>query len=87
VLIVGRLEKNTRDSARRFQTTLRSLGAPVLGVVVNGLKTRGIDYGYGYYGYDSGSVRIDTDNTSEDEGSSGAAHRNGVEANATHQIN
>lgn len=54
VLVVSRLGRNTRDSARRFQKTLKSLGAPVLGVIVNGINPRR-DYGYGYgygYGYD-----------------------------------
>lgn len=48
VLIVGRLKKNTRDSARRFHAKLKSLGAPVLGVVINAMKDRD-SYGYGYY--------------------------------------
>lgn len=50
VVIVSRLRKNTRDGAARLRDELRSLGAPVLGVVANGLKARGgSEYGYGYY--------------------------------------
>jgi succinoglycan biosynthesis transport protein ExoP len=71
VLIIGRLEKNTRDSARHFRSTLRSLAAPVLGLVVNGVKSRDIGYGYGYYGYDDAARSAN--------GSSDSA-RNGPEA-------
>lgn len=50
VVIVSRLRKNTRDGARRLSEELRSLKAPLLGVVANGLKTRDVsEYGYGYY--------------------------------------
>lgn len=50
VVIVSRLRKNTKDGASRLRDELKSLGAPVLGIVANGLKTRSAsDYGYGYY--------------------------------------
>ncbi|MDA7980514.1 MAG: polysaccharide biosynthesis tyrosine autokinase [Pirellulales bacterium] len=52
VLLVMRLSKRTRDSARRSCEILGSLGVNVLGVVVNGIG-KGNDYGYGssYGGY------------------------------------
>lgn len=53
VLLVARLDRTSRDSAQRTAETLRRLGAPLLGVVTNGLKlSRRNRYGYGYgYGY------------------------------------
>ena len=44
VLLVAQLDKHTHASAVRFSATLGSLGAPVLGVVVNGLKDRNVGY-------------------------------------------
>jgi len=50
VVIVSRLGKSTRDEARRMRDELTSLGAPMLGVVANGLKTRDApSYRYDYY--------------------------------------
>jgi capsular exopolysaccharide synthesis family protein len=50
VLIVSRLRKNTRDGAARMREELVSLGAPLLGVVANGFKTRRTPgYSYDYY--------------------------------------
>ncbi len=50
VVIVSRLRKNTRDGAARLRDELSSLGAPMLGVVANGLKSRETaEYSYGYY--------------------------------------
>jgi capsular exopolysaccharide synthesis family protein len=50
VLIVSRLRKNTRDGAARMRDELTSLGAPLLGVVANGFKTRHApSYSYDYY--------------------------------------
>jgi capsular exopolysaccharide synthesis family protein len=48
VIVVGRVNKTTRDEAQTLQTQLESLGAPVLGVVAN-RTSRGRSY-YGYYG-------------------------------------
>lgn len=54
VIIVGRLGKSTRDGAAHLKSELEKLGAPVLGVVANAVRTRrgryGYGYGYGYYG-------------------------------------
>jgi receptor protein-tyrosine kinase len=60
VIIVGRLGRNRRDVAQRLHETLAGAGAPLLGVVANGLKagwlgTHGYGYGYGY-GYDYASA-------------------------------
>jgi capsular exopolysaccharide synthesis family protein len=49
VLVVCRLGQSTIDAVTRLRDQLRHLDAPVLGVVVNGLKSG--DGGYGYYGY------------------------------------
>jgi polysaccharide biosynthesis transport protein len=50
VVIVSRLGKSTRDGAVRMREELASLGAPMLGVVANGFKTRDSPgYRYDYY--------------------------------------
>jgi receptor protein-tyrosine kinase len=52
VVIVGRVGRNRRDVAERLHETLTGAGAPLLGVIANGLKSgRRGGYGYGY-GYD-----------------------------------
>jgi receptor protein-tyrosine kinase len=49
VIVVGRVGRNRRDVARRLQETLTGAGAPLLGVVANGLKGGdGGAYGYAY---------------------------------------
>jgi len=49
VIIVGRVGRNRRDVAQRLHETLTGAGAPLLGVVANGLKSsRRGGYGYGY---------------------------------------
>ncbi|HEY2282719.1 MAG TPA: polysaccharide biosynthesis tyrosine autokinase [Solirubrobacteraceae bacterium] len=48
VVIVGRIGRNRRDVAERLHETLNGVGAPLLGVIANGLKSRG----FGAYGYD-----------------------------------
>ncbi|NQT16037.1 MAG: polysaccharide biosynthesis tyrosine autokinase [Planctomycetes bacterium] len=48
VLLVMRLAKNARHGAHRATEMLRSLGAEILGVVVNGVGKKA---GYGYGGY------------------------------------
>ena len=51
VLLAMRLHKNSRDSLLRATELLASLGANVLGVVVNGVGTKS-PYGHGRSGYD-----------------------------------
>jgi capsular exopolysaccharide synthesis family protein len=49
VLIVGRVGRNRRDVAERLHETLAGAGAPLLGVVANGFKSRRLGpYGYTY---------------------------------------
>jgi receptor protein-tyrosine kinase len=53
VIVVSRLGMASRDSAALLRDQLRQLGAPLLGIVANGVKLRGRDrygYGRGYYG-------------------------------------
>ena len=49
VLVVGRLNKTTRDDAISLKGELEKLGAPALGVIANRAPSRGKRYGY--YGY------------------------------------
>lgn len=55
VVIVGRVGRNRRDVAQRLHETLAGAGAPLLGVIANGFKSRGSgSYGYAYsYPYTS----------------------------------
>jgi capsular exopolysaccharide synthesis family protein len=55
VIIVGRVGRNRRDVAQRLHDTLAGAGAPLLGVVANGVKASGPGaYGYSYaYSYAS----------------------------------
>ena len=49
VIIVGRVGRNRRDVAERLHETLSGAGAPLLGVVANGVKLGGLGaYGYAY---------------------------------------
>jgi succinoglycan biosynthesis transport protein ExoP len=48
VVIVGRIGRNRRDVAERLHETLSGVGAPLLGVIANGVKLGGL----GAYGYD-----------------------------------
>jgi succinoglycan biosynthesis transport protein ExoP len=41
IIIVGRIAHNRPDVAEQLQKALRSVGAPLLGVVANGVKSRG----------------------------------------------
>jgi capsular exopolysaccharide synthesis family protein len=50
VIIVGRVGRNRRDVAERLHETLTGAGAPLLGVVANGLKSGRLG-SYGSYGY------------------------------------
>lgn len=53
VVIVGRIGRNRRDVAERLHETLKGVGAPLLGVIANGFKSRGL----GAYGYDYAYTR------------------------------
>lgn len=50
VIVVSRVRKDTRDAALALRRALENIGAPVLGVVINGVgPPEGLyDYGYGY---------------------------------------
>lgn len=49
VLVVGRVGRNRRDVAERLHETLNGVGAPLLGVIANGVKASGLDaYSYSY---------------------------------------
>jgi succinoglycan biosynthesis transport protein ExoP len=52
VIVVARLNKTTTDQAQSLRQQLENLGAPVLGVVANRVKSGS---GYGYYYAESGS--------------------------------
>ena len=77
VVIVGRVGRNRRDVAERLHETLAGAGAPLLGVIANGLNTRRGSYGgYGYtYDYtqakpeppSGGSVPVSTNGASASE--------------------
>lgn len=62
VIVVGRLGKTTRESAEHLHNQLLNLNAPVLGVVVNALRSSDSDgYGYGYgYGDQYGEKASET---------------------------
>lgn len=52
VIIVGRVGRNRRDIAERLHHTLTGTGAPLLGVIANGLKLGRLGRSYGYaYNY------------------------------------
>jgi receptor protein-tyrosine kinase len=78
VIIVGRVGRNRRDVAERMHETLTGAGAPLLGVVANGLKSgRRGGYGYGYsYDYASGVKAASAD----DGPPAGGASLNGASA-------
>lgn len=49
VVVVGRVNKTTRDAAANLRSQLTKLGAPALGIVANGVAISGAGYyGYGY---------------------------------------
>jgi capsular exopolysaccharide synthesis family protein len=48
VIIVGRVGRNRRDIAERLHDTLKGAGAPLLGVIANGLKAGRFGGSYGY---------------------------------------
>jgi capsular exopolysaccharide synthesis family protein len=52
VVLTLRITKNGRPQAERAKDILQTLGAPIFGVVVNGIGPAAGGYGYGYgYGY------------------------------------
>jgi capsular exopolysaccharide synthesis family protein len=56
VIIVGRVGRNRRDIAEQLHDTLRGAGAPLLGVIANGLKAGRLGGSYGY-AYDYAGAR------------------------------
>jgi capsular exopolysaccharide synthesis family protein len=74
VIIVGRVGRNRRDVAQRLHETLMGAGAPLLGVVANGLKSgRRGSYGYGYsYDYADGVKGASGDGAAASNGASAA---------------
>jgi capsular exopolysaccharide synthesis family protein len=56
VLLTLRISKQNRPNALRAKEILTTLGATIVGVVVNAIKHggKGLGYGYGYYGYGDG---------------------------------
>jgi capsular exopolysaccharide synthesis family protein len=48
VILVSRLGKTTREAAERVRSHLDNLGAPTLGIVVNGIDSGETLYGYAY---------------------------------------
>jgi polysaccharide biosynthesis transport protein len=73
VVIVGRVGRNRRDVAERLHQTLAGAGAPLLGVIANGLKTTRGSYGYSYdYSYTT------PDQPSRPTPAAGAASPNGA---------
>ena len=74
VIIVGRVGRNRRDVAQRLHETLTGAGAPLLGVVANGLKSgRRGGYGYGYsYDYAAGVKGASADSAAAANGASAA---------------
>jgi len=80
VIIVGRVGRNRRDVAQRLHETLTGAGAPLLGVVANGLKSgRRGGYGYGYsYDYAAGGGKSGKPPKTEPPSVDGAAASNGA---------
>lgn len=64
VIVVTRLGRSTRKAAESLQQQLTHVGAPTLGVVVNGAGKSGDVYGYGYLA-DSPESRPDKSEKSE----------------------
>jgi Mrp family chromosome partitioning ATPase len=60
VIIVGRVGRNRRDVAERLHETLTGAGAPLLGVIANGLKTKRGSYGGYGYAYDYAQATPET---------------------------
>lgn len=67
VIIVGRVGRNRRDVATRLHETLKSVDAPLLGVVANGFRpgrlgSYSYSYGYGYSDYRSSDATATSPN-------------------------
>ena len=79
VIIVGRVGRNRRDVAERLHETLTGAGAPLLGVVANGVKAgRRGSYGYAYsYAY-AGAKRPPAPQVSANGASANGASANGA---------
>jgi succinoglycan biosynthesis transport protein ExoP len=76
VILVGRVGRNRRDVAERVQQTLAATGAPLLGVIANGVDARHEREGYGYgYGYPQDGRQRDATGEGSSNGASGS--RNG----------
>lgn len=76
VVIVGRMGRNERGLAQRLHETLKGVDAPLLGVVANGVKTKGFG-GYSYaYSYDD--ARRAPRSASDGVASNGAAPEDGA---------
>ena len=88
VIVVCRLGKTTRDSARHLRQQLDNLEANTLGVVVNGVGRQTAGYGYGYayaYGYSPGGDDAPPAGplaSSAGTNGNGAAHEREAEATA-----
>ena len=82
VVIVGRVGRNRRDVAERLHETLAGAGAPLLGVIANGLSTRRGSYGGYGYTYDYTSKRP-PEPKGEAAGAPGATAPAGANAVAT----
>jgi receptor protein-tyrosine kinase len=68
VVLVTRVGRTTRDAARNLRQQLDKLGAPVLGVIANGLAAKGHgDYGYtyGYGDYSNGDGYVAEDSSGQ----------------------
>jgi polysaccharide biosynthesis transport protein len=72
VVIVGRVGRNRRDVAQRLHETLAGAGAPLLGVIANGFKSRGPGGSYGF-GYDYSSYVSEMQSPAETQSPSSAA--------------
>ena len=59
VIVVARLNMTNSDAIARLRDQLRNLGAPVMGVVANGM--RDATERYGYYGYSNDEYAIKAD--------------------------
>jgi capsular exopolysaccharide synthesis family protein len=72
VIIVGRVGRNRRDIAERLHETLTGAGAPLLGVVANGVKASGPgSYAYAYdYAPTGGATRSPSPSSSSSTPSS-----------------
>src|SRR6185436_5059427 len=51
VVLVAMAGKSSLHLMRRFKTRLSNLGARIYGVVLNGIKSSSVEYGYYGYGY------------------------------------